>query len=250
VSECLKLSVWSGPRNVSTALMYSFRQRPDTVVVDEPLYGHYLKVSGADHPGVPEVLRAMDGDGERVVRGVLLGPCERPVHFFKNMAHHLVGLDKGFLARITNVLLIRDPEEMLPSLAQVLPAPTLRDTGLDRQVEILEVMLREEGEPVVLDARELLLDPPRVLREACGKLGIPFEEAMLRWPPGPKPEDGVWARHWYRSVHASTGFEPYRPKPGRFPERLRPLLEECSPLYERLRGYAITAGRPSGRSNG
>ncbi|HEV8044103.1 MAG TPA: hypothetical protein VGP38_02915 [Rubrobacter sp.] len=243
---CLKLSMWSGPRNVSTALMYSFRQRPDTVVVDEPLYAHYLGVTGADHPGAREVMGAMEGDGGRVVRDVILGPCERPVHFFKNMAHHLVGLDRGFLSRITNVLLIRNPEEMLPSLAEQLPRPTLRDTGLRQQTEILDVVLKEDREPVVLDARELLLDPAGVLTQACERLGIPFEEEMLRWPAGPKPEDGVWARHWYGSVHASTGFAPYRPKKGRFPERLEPLLRECLPLYERLRGYAITAGRSSG----
>ena len=246
MSECLKLSVWSGPRNVSTALMYSFRQRPDTVVVDEPLYGHYLKTTGADHPGAREVLGAMEGDGGRVVEEILLGPCERPVHFFKNMAHHLVGLERGFLSGITNVLLIRDPEEMLPSLAEQLPEPTLRDTGLRQQIEVLEVMLRGDGEPVVLDARELLLDPAGVLREACGRLGIPFEAAMLRWPAGPKPEDGVWARHWYEGVHASTGFAPYRPKTRRVPPRLEPLLRECLPLYERLLGYAITAGRSNG----
>lgn len=238
---CLKLSVWSGPRNVSTALMYAFRQRPDTLVVDEPLYGHYLRVTGADHPGDEEVLAAMDTDGERVVRDVLLGPCERPVHFFKNMAHHLTGLDRGFLAGLSNVLLARDPAEMLPSLAHQLSEPTLRDTGLVQQAEILDHVIGNGDEPVVLDARELLLDPGGVLRGACGRLGIPFHEGMLGWPAGPKPEDGVWARHWYANVHASTGFSAYRPKEEAFPERLRPLLEECRPLYERLRGYAIPA---------
>jgi len=230
--------------------MYSFRQRPDTVVVDEPLYGHYLRTTGADHPGAREVLGTMEDDGGRVVQEVLLGPCERPVHFFKNMAHHLVGLEREFLSGITNVLLIRDPEEMLPSLAEQLLEPTLRDTGLRQQIEILEVMLGGEGEPVVLDARELLLDPAGVLRKACQRLGIPFEAAMLRWPAGPKPEDGVWARHWYHSVHASTGFAPYRPKTGGFPLRLEPLLRECLPLYERLLGYAIIAGHSNERPNG
>jgi hypothetical protein len=240
VPECLRLSVWSGPRNVSTALMYSFRERPDTVVIDEPLYGHYLKVTGADHPGENEVMAAMDCDGERVVREVILGPCERPVLFMKNMAHHLVELDRSFLAGITNVLLIRDPKEMLPSLAEQLPDPTLRDTGLAKQAEILDLILERGEEPVVLDAKHLLLDPPGVLGIACEKLGIPFYEAMLSWPPGPKPEDGVWARYWYGSVHASTSFSPYKPKTGRFPERLEPLLLECRPFYERLRRFAIT----------
>ena len=237
--DCLRLSVWSGPRNVSTALMYSFRQRSDTVVVDEPLYGHYLKVTGADHPGDDEVMAAMDCDGERVVREVILGPCERPVLFMKNMAHHLVMLDRSFISRITNVLLIRDPREMLPSLAEQLPDPTLRDTGLAKQAEILDLILGRGEVPVVLDAKHLLLDPPGVLRCACEKLGIPFEETMLSWPPGPKPEDGVWARHWYHSVHSSTAFAPYRPKTEPFPERLEPLLQECRPFYDRLLRFAI-----------
>jgi Sulfotransferase domain len=239
VSGCLRLSVWSGPRNVSTALMYSFRQRTDTVVVDEPLYGHYLKSTGADHPGATEVMEAMDQSGERVVREVILGPCERPVHFFKNMAHHLPGLDPAFLDSVTNVLLIRDPTEMLPSLTRQLPSPTLRDTGLREQAGILDSILARGEEPMVIDARELLLDPPGVLRRTCSRLGIPFEEAMLSWPAGPKPEDGVWARHWYHNVHASTGFAPYRPYSESFPQHLKPLLEECLPLYERMRDYAI-----------
>ena len=239
MSGCLKLSMWSGPRNVSTALMYSFRQRSDTIVVDEPLYGHYLRVTGADHPGDKEVMAHMDCDGERVVREVILGPCERPVHFFKNMAHHLVELDRGFLSRITNALLIRDPEEMLPSLAKQLPNPTLRDTGLVQQAEILDVILQGNEEPVVLDARELLINPQEVLEQACQKLGIPFEEGMLSWPAGPKPEDGVWARYWYENVHSSTTFARYRPKANPFPEKLKPLLEECLPLYERLREHVI-----------
>lgn len=239
---CLRLSVWSGPRNVSTALMYSFRQRPDTRVLDEPLYGHYLKATGADHPGADEVTAAMDHDGERVVRETILGPCETPIVFFKNMAHHLFGLDRAFLGGITNVLLTRDPREMLPSLAVQLPSPTLRDTGLGEQIEILDAALQSGNLPIVLDARELLLNPADILRRVCERLGIPFYEAMLRWPAGPKPEDGVWARHWYRSVHASTGFGEYRPKPEPFPEELKPLLHECLPLYEELRRHAITAG--------
>jgi hypothetical protein len=222
--------------------MYSFRQRSDTLVVDEPLYGHYLRTTGAEHPGAREVLDAMDNDGERVVREVILGPCERPIHFFKNMAHHLPGLGPGFLGSITNVLLIRDPTEMLPSLARQLSSPTLRDTGLREQIVILDSILARGEIPIVLDARELLLDPPGVLRLACADLGIPFEDAMLSWPAGPKPEDGVWARHWYHNVHASTGFAPYSRPEDPFPARLGPLLEECQPFYRRLQGYAVSSG--------
>jgi hypothetical protein len=239
---CLRLSMWSGPRNVSTALMYAFRQRSDTRVLDEPLYGHYLKVSGAAHPGALEVMKAMDCDGERVIRDILLGPCDKSVLFFKNMAHHLTGLKRDFLRDLTNLLLTRDPREMLPSLARQIPEPSLRDTGLREQVEILELELEAEREPVVLEAKELLLDPAGVLRQACAKLAIPFEPAMLSWEAGPKPEDGVWAKHWYASVHKSTGFGTYQAKREPFPKELVPLLELCLPLYEKLKVHALRAG--------
>ena len=211
------------------------------MVVDEPLYGHYLKVTNAPHPGIEEVMEVLERDGERIVRDILLGPCQRPIHFFKNMAHHLTGLDRDFLGGLTNVLLTRNPAEMLPSLARQLPDPALRDTGFARQMEILDHVLSEGKEPIVLDARELLLDPPGVLRVLCEALSIPFYEDMLRWPPGPKPEDGAWARHWYANVHASTGFAAHSPRTAPFPDRLLPLLEECAPLYERLSRYAIRA---------
>ena len=239
--SCLRLSIWSGPRNVSTALMYSFRQRSDTRVFDEPLYGYYLRHSGARHPGRNEVLAAMDRDGERVVRDILLGPCERPVLFFKNMAHHLRGLDWDFLDDLRSVLLTRDPAEMLPSLAGHITDPSLADTGLPEQVQLLERELDRGRSPIVLEAKEILRDPRSVLTEACRRLGIPFAETMLTWPAGPKPEDGVWARYWYASAHRSTGFAPYRPKEAPFPDELLPLLEEARPLYARLAEHAIRA---------
>jgi Sulfotransferase domain len=237
--NCLRLSMWSGPRNVSTALMYSFRQRSDTVVFDEPLYGHYLHVSGADHPGKDEVLATMNTKGQQVVEDVLLAPCTKPIRFYKNMAHHLLGLNQEVLAQMKNMLLVRDPREMLPSLAKQIPNPILRDTGLKEQVEILEVMLQRGQNPVVIDAKELLLNPKIVLQDVCQGLEIPFEDGMLSWPSGTKPEDGIWAKYWYDNVHASTGFGKYEQKQEAFPERLKPLLEECLPLYRRLNQYAI-----------
>ncbi len=240
-TDCLRLSMWSGPRNISTALMYSFRGRSDTRVFDEPLYGHYLRVTDAEHPGEEEVLAAMDTDGERVVREVLLGPCDVGVLFFKNMAHHLTNLDRDFLNQVTNLLLTRHPREMLLSLINQIPQPTLRDTGLREQGELLDIVLSQGKTPVVLDAKEVLLNPKGVLKEVCERLELPFEEAMLSWPAGPKPEDGVWAKHWYEGVHASTSFAPYRPKDEPFPERLEPLLAECLTYYERLSAYTVRA---------
>ena len=237
--DCRRISLWSGPRNVSTAVMYAFRQRSDTRVFDEPLYGWYLAASGATHPGREDVLAAMATDGEAVVRDVILGPCDTPVRFYKNMAKHLYGLERRILDDIDNVILTRDPREMLPSLAQQIPDLTLADTGLEEQVEILERELAAGRRPIVLDARRLLLNPPAVLIEACRRLGIRFEPGMLSWEAGPKPEDGVWAPHWYANVHRSTGFDRYRPKDQPFPERLEPVLEESLPLYERLLVYAL-----------
>jgi hypothetical protein len=228
------VNVWSGPRNLSTALMYSFAQRADTRVVDEPLYAHYLRVTGARHPGRDDVLAAQENDGEKVVRDVILGPCDKPVVFFKQMAHHLVELDHAFLAQTKNVILTRDPAEMLTSLIENIPEPTLRDTGYAAQTEILRELRSIGQEPHVLVAHEILIDPRRELTRLCDALGILFDPAMLSWRPGPRPEDGIWAQHWYASVHCSSGFQPYRKKAMRVPERLLPLLAECRRHYAEL----------------
>jgi hypothetical protein len=237
----LRINVWSGPRNVSTALMYSFAQRSDTRVVDEPLYAHYLRVSGAPHPGREDVLASQEQDGGKVVREVILGPCDRPVVFFKQMAHHLVYLDRGFLAHTANVILTRDPVEMLPSLRENIARPKLADTGYAVQTQLFERLRALGQDPPVLDAGEVLLAPRKVLGELCRRLGLPFEESMLSWKPGARPEDGVWAKHWYASVHRSSGFEPYRPKTAPFPAELTELLAECRPHYDALARVAIRA---------
>ena len=234
-----RISLWSGPRNVSTALMYSFRQRSDTSVVDEPLYAYSLDRFDIEHPGRDEVLAAQNTDGEQVVRDVILGPAATPVIFFKNMARHLEGLDRAFLAELHNVILTRDPAEMLPSFIKQVPEPDLDMTGLPMQMVLLDSILERGEDPLVLDARLLLTDPPGVLEALCDRIGIPFDEAMLSWPAGPVPEDGVWAPYWYDRVHRSTGFAPYQSKEEAVPGRLEPLLAQAIPLYERLVAYAI-----------
>jgi hypothetical protein len=183
----------------------------------------------------------METDGETVVREVILGLCDGEVLFMKQMAHHLVDLDRKFLDRTANVLLIRDPAEVLKSLVHQLPQPTLADTGISIQRDLLEQLRARGQDPPVIDSRELLLDPRSVLERLCALLEIEFEEAMLSWKPGPRPEDGVWAPHWYKNVHRSTGFRPYRLKAMPFPEHLEPLLEECRPHYEELFASALRA---------
>lgn len=237
------ICLWSGPRNVSTALMYSLAQRTDIRVVDEPLYGHYLRVTGADHPGRHEIIEHMNCDGAAVMRELLAMQKRDPSlrQFQKHMAHHLVDLDISFLAETSNVFLIRDPREMLPSLTMQLPHARLADTGLKRQWDIY-TRLREAGQvPAILDARELLLDPAGVLAQLCDHLGLDYDPNMLHWAAGPLAEDGIWAPHWYHAVHKSTGFAPYRPK-NEFPAKLDGLLADCKPWYEKLFANAFTTG--------
>lgn len=220
--------------------MYSFARRPDTRVVDEPLYGHYLRVSGADHPGRDEIVDAMDCDGDAVMRSLLADEDGSGVLFIKHMAHHLVEIDLGFLDETVNAFLIRDPKEMLPSLKVQLPHATLADTGLSVQWDLYDDLSAKGEAPAVIDSRELLLDPPGVLERLCESLDLDYSAAMLSWPAGSIAEDGVWARHWYHAVHKSTGFSEYVPKTG-FPAELESLLAECRPYYDKLFEHAIRA---------
>jgi hypothetical protein len=222
--------------------MYSFAQHPHVAVIDEPLYGHYLRASKAQHPGRDEVINAMNCDGNAVISELLQRQAESPLPrlFMKHMAHHLLALDLSFLAQTSNIFLIRDPQEMLPSLTVQLPHAGLSDTGLRQQWLLFSKLTQDGMHPVVLDSRELLLDPRSVLRQLCKALDLRFFEDMLSWPAGPRPEDGVWAPHWYHTVHQSTGFAPYTTKSD-FPPQLKPLLDECRPWYERLYAHALRA---------
>ena len=233
--------MWSGPRNVSTATMYAFRERSDTIVLDEPLYASYLSQVEVAHPGRDEVISSQNPDGNQVILSLLQDPCAKEVLFIKQMAHHLVGLSWDFMAKDSHFLLVRDPRAMVPSLDRVLRQPSVADTGLALQVQILKKLQEFGHAPLVVDSRELLRNPRSVLGQLCLKLELPFEEEMLSWPPGPKPEDGVWAKYWYASSHLTTGFVPYQAPSAILPTHLEPLLAECLPLYEELRRHSIQA---------
>jgi len=210
-------------------------------VVDEPLYGHFLRVTGTEHPGREEVLATVDCDGDRVMRELLTPAPDAPaVLFMKQMAHHLVDVDTAFLRDTDNIFLIRDPAQMLPSLTIQLPQATLADAGLKTQWKLYDSLVNAGQNPAVVDARELLLDPAGVLQQLCAHLEIPWLEEMLGWPAGPRTEDGVWAKHWYHAVHRSSGFAPYRHKDS-FPPHLEPLLAECAPWYQKLFNHALRA---------
>lgn len=236
-----RISVWSGPRNISTALMYSFAQRMDTQIFDEPLYAYYLKNSNAKayHPGADEILRTMENDGTAVV-DMMLNYSEKPVLFFKNMTHHILNLDRTFMKHITNVILTRDPKEMLPSFDKVIKDPNLDDVGYKLHIDLLNEFDSQGIDYVVLDAKNVLLNPEGVLKQLCDHIGIPFDEQMLNWIPSERPEDGVWAKYWYANVHKSSGFSEYKPKTDPFPEHLMPLLNECKPYYNQLQKLALS----------
>jgi Sulfotransferase domain len=231
--------MWSGPRTVSTALMRAWENRPDTVVTDEPLYAFYLDRTGIDHPGRAEVIASQSTDW-RVVLARQTGAPLPPgvtIGYAKHMTHHLLPeVDRAALAPLRHAHLIRDPRELLASYARVRTEPSLDDLGLRQQAEIFETF----GGPVV-DSRDLLTDPEGILRSLCEALGVPFDTRMLSWPAGPRDSDGVWAPHWYASVHASTGFAPYRPPAEALPARLEPLAQRCLPYFARLHQYRISA---------
>ena len=234
--------MWSGPRNISTALLRSWENRPDTVVVDEPFYAFYLARTGVDHPGRDEVIAAGETDWRRVA-DALVGPLPdgAPISYQKHMAHHLLDeIELGWLDQVTSAFLIRDPAEMLTSLAQVLTAPRVQDTGLPQQVALVERFAAGGSAPVVIDARDVLESPEAMLRELCRRLDVPFSKQMLSWPAGPRASDGVWARWWYDAVIASTGFAPYRPPDRPVPPALDGVLEQCRPYYDRLYKARIT----------
>ncbi len=243
-----RIAVWSGPRNISTALLRAWDSRADTIVTDEPLYAAYLAATGKDHPGRDAILASQPTDW-REVAAVLTGPlapeeASGGPRFWvqKHMAHHLLPrMDRAWLDGFRHAFLIREPAAMLASLAQVIPGATLEDTGLPQQVELFERTADRLGHaPPVLDGRTVRAAPEASLRALCAALGVPWDAAMLRWAPGPRATDGVWGEIWYQRLYQTTGFEP--PEAERetvVPEPLAPVLEAARPLYERLAAFQI-----------
>lgn len=243
-STALRIAMWSGPRNISTALLRSFGNRADAFVSDEPLYAHYLAHTRAPHPGADEVIANHEADWHKVVEwlGGPLPPGKR-VWYQKHMAHHLLPhVERGWVFGLANAFLIRDPREMLLSLDQVTPGPSVSDTGLLQQVELFRELEARAGERApVIDAKDVLESPEPLLRRLCDALGIAFDPAMLRWEPGRRSTDGVWAKHWYAEVERSSGFARWRPRAGELPAHLARVHADCLPLYRFLHEQRLVA---------
>lgn len=238
----LRIAMWSGPRNLSTATMRSFGSRADTFVTDEPLYAHYLKVTKLAHPGADEVIAVHENDWRKAVAW-LTGPVPegKTVWYQKHMTHHLLPMiEREWLGSLTHAFLLRDPREVLPSLDAKFAHPTLAQTGMAQQLEIFEFVRARTGRiPPVIDAADLLRDPAGMLRALCAQLGLEFDPNMLHWPAGRRATDGVWAKYWYHNVEKSTGFAPEREHRAELSEHLVPLLEECLPYYDELHRHRL-----------
>ena len=239
-----RVAMWSGPRNISTAMMRSFENRQDCAVSDEPFYGCYLKRTGIDHPMAADIIADMDCDFASVA-ATLNGPVPggASVWYQKHMSHHMLPDDPlDWADGMVNCFLIRKPEEMVASYAQKRDRPVAADFGFDRQVELFERVRDRTGRvPPVIDAADVLRDPRGVLSALCAAAEIPFDAAMLSWPTGRRDSDGIWAAVWYHAVEASTGFQPYAPKEIDLASDLAAVAAACRPAYDHMAQYKLMA---------
>jgi hypothetical protein len=247
VSAALRIAMWSGPRNISTAMMRAWENRGDCTVSDEPLYAAYLAATGLDHPAREDVIAAGESDPDKVI-AALLGPVPgaQPLWYQKHMSHHLLpGMAHEWIHGLTNVLLIRDPAEVVASYLKSRATVTADDIGLTQQARLFdELAARDGAAPLVLDANDFLRAPEAHLRGLCARLGIGFTDRMLAWPAGPRDSDGVWAPHWYAAVWASTCFEPWRPRSVRLEGEPARVAEACRPAYEKLHAHRLRVAEP------
>lgn len=238
----LRIAMWSGPRNISTALMRAWENRSDCAVVDEPLYAAYLAATGLDHPARDEVIAAGDTDARRVAQRLTGAiPDGKAIWYQKHMTHHLLpGMDLGWVHSLSNVFLIRDPAQVVDSYLKSRAVVAPGDIGLLQQAALYdEVARRTPTPPTVIDADDFLRDPRAYLEALCASLGIAFNEHMLHWPAGARASDGVWAPHWYAAVWRSTGFEPWRERRPQLDAAAAAVAEACRPAYERLHAVRL-----------
>ena len=232
----IRIAMWSGPRSVSTALMRSFENRQDTFVSDEPFYAHYLKKTGVDHPLREDVISGGNTDWNSVVDEIS-GPIPggKDIWYQKHMAqHNLPGKDMMWLEKMHNILLIRNPREVILSYIKKYDISSIVPLGYTQQIDLFTFLNGSSTLPLILDARDLLKDPEGMLKGLCKKLDIPFYPNMLSWPAGHRPSDGIWGKHWYGTVEASTGFLKYDENKDLLPMEYEKIFSECMNIYQQL----------------
>jgi hypothetical protein len=248
----IRIAMWSGPRNLSTAMMRSFGSRTDTFVTDEPFYGCFLTQTGLDHPMREEVIASMDCAWRSVMHTLSGAPPDgAPIWYQKHMWHMMVGpIGYDDFAGFRHAFLIREPERMIASYLKKREAARFEDFGLEKQAEFFERESDRLGRaPPVIDANDVLADPAAVLSRLCEALGIAWDPAMLSWAPGRRATDGVWAAHWYNAVEKSTGFGEPDTGPVELSQEDRRLAERMRPYYERLAAFRIEPAGQRTRSS-
>ncbi|MEJ2177057.1 MAG: HAD family hydrolase [Gammaproteobacteria bacterium] len=239
----LHIAMWSGPRNISTAMMRAFENRPDTEVWDEPMYGHYLYKTGIPHPGADEVIADQGINWQDIARRCLgNAPNNAPVFYQKHMTMHLLPeMSQDWVRGLTNCFLIRKPDQVVASYGAVRPDLTLDDLGFIQQAKLFDYVIKTTSTmPMVIDSKDFLLNPETMLRKMCERFDIPFRTEMIAWPEGKRDTDGVWGKHWYDSVWKSTGFAEYEERPLNLSPELQKIADEAEPYYQVLYQHRLT----------
>ena len=242
--DSLRLAMWSGPRNISTAMMRAWENREDTTVIDEPFYAHYLLATGVNHPGRDDVIAAQDNDAAEVA-AILVGPIPdgKPIWYQKHMTQHMLpDMPLDWLDQVNNCFLIRDPAAVVASFTIQRPDAAAWELGFAQQARLFDHVCDRLGTaPPVIDASDVLKNPAAILGSLCERLGITFSSRMLKWPRGPRASDGVWAPHWYAAVERSTSFAPWREQAVTLSVFQRRLVDECQKHYDKLSPHRLAA---------
>jgi hypothetical protein len=238
-----RIAMWSGPRNISTAMMRSWENRSDTEVVDEPFYAFYLNKTRSPHPCFEEVLQSQSTNYDQVASQLAQEECNSKLQYQKHMTHHMLpGIDLSWAKDLIHCFLIRDPAQVVNSYTNSRGVCSAEDIGIKRQFELYQDISEISGQNIpIIDSNDVLKEPERVLRLLCDKLGVSFTPAMLKWPQGCRKSDGVWAKHWYKNVDNSSGFAPYSAKNIRLTDEQQSVVNQVQPFYQQLYKQRISA---------
>ncbi len=237
----IRIAMWSGPRNISTAMMRSWENRADCEVVDEPFYAFYLSQTQSPHPLFDEVIASQSKEYDEVSKQLSEGHCTAEIQYQKHMTHHMLdGIDLAWTKDIRHCFLIRDPREVVNSYTNSRGVCTAKDIGIIRQAELYDEISQISGQTIpVVDSSRVLGSPATLIPKICEALNVPYSMNMLKWPEGPRESDGIWAKHWYHSVEKSTGFAFPKPTNFELTSEQNLVVEEVMPHYRKMQKMAL-----------